>query len=223
MLAPPNANNENNELNYEYIEEKIKTIIEKYLADRDYISNKVDIWKESILKEIEKFLSNYNNYKFGIRIKILNKKIKNGDKIKESGFYKNKNYIKNIDIEFKNNKIYCDVLIIIYKKNNKNKSTDLDLNEKMKIIEKDFINFIYGRNYETVKSKYLEMFCKNFFDETLKNLKNGLHYCIEFSNKFYECTRGMMIINKEESDLSEEKYFKNEDESILYVGISKFY
>ena len=223
MLAPQNANNENNELNYEYIEEKIKTIIEKYLADRDYISNKVDIWKESILKEIEKFLSNYNNYKFGIRIKILNKKIKNGDKIKESGFYKNKNYIKKIDIEFKNNKIYCDVLIIIYKKNNKNKSTDLDLNEKMKIIEKDFINFIYGRNYETVKSKYLEMFCKNVFDETLKNLKNGLHYCIEFSNKFYECTRGMMIINKEESDLSEGKYFKNEDESKLYIGIIKFY
>ena len=109
------------------------------------------------------------------------------------------------------------------KKSNKNKSTNLDLNEKMKIIEKDFVNFIYGRNYETVKSKYLEMFCKKFFDETLKNMKNGLQYCIEFSNKFYECTRGMMIMNKEESDLSEEKYFKNEDESILYVGISKFY
>ena len=70
MLAPPNANNENNELNYEYIKETIKTIIEKYLADRDYISNKVDIWKETILNEIEKFLSNYNNYKFGIKKRI---------------------------------------------------------------------------------------------------------------------------------------------------------
>ena len=223
MLAPPNANDESNELNYEYIKEKIKTILEKYLADRDYISNKVDFWKETILNEIEKFLSNYNNYKFGIRIKILNKKIKNRDHLEKSNCYKNKNYIKGIYVEFKNNKIYCIVDIFLFKKSNKNKSTDLDLNEKMKIIEKDFINFIYGRNYETVKSKYLEMFCKNFFDETLKNMKNGLQYCIEFSNKFYECTRGMMIINKEESDLSEEKYFKNEDESILYVGISKFY
>ena len=208
---------------YEYIKEKIKIIIEKYLVDRDYISNKVDIWKEIILNEIEKFLSNYNNYKFGIKIRISNKKIKNGNKIKNSDYYKNKNYNNEIFVDFKNNKIYCKINFIILKKNNKNKSTDLDLNEKMKIIEKDFINFIYGRNYEIVKSKYFEMFCKNLYDETLKNLKNGLHYCIEFSNKFYECTRGMMIINKEESDLSEKKYFKNEDESILYVGISKFY
>ena len=66
----------------------------------------------------------------------------------------------------------------------------------MKKKKKDFVNFFYGRNYETVKSKYLEMFCKNFFDETLKNMKNGLQYCIEFSNKFYECTRGMIIMNK---------------------------
>ena len=116
MLAPPNANDESNELNYEYIKEKIKTILEKYLADRDYISNKVDFWKETILNEIEKFLSNYNNYKFGIRIKILNKKIKNGDKIIDSACYKNKNYIKKIFVEFKNNKIYCYFEICILKK-----------------------------------------------------------------------------------------------------------
>ena len=67
------------------------------------------------------------------------------------------------------------------------------------------------------------MFFRKFSDETLKNLKSGLTYDIIFSNKFYEYSTGMMIINKEESDLCEKKCFKNEDESILYVGISKFY
>ena len=32
---------------------------------------------------------------------------------------------------------------------------------------------------------------KKVFEETLKNLKNGLCYYVEFSNKFYENIKGM--------------------------------
>ena len=67
------------------------------------------------------------------------------------------------------------------------------------------------------------MFKKKVFEETLKNLKNGLRYYVEFSNKFHENIKGMIIINKDELDLCKEKYFINEDNSILYVGLSKFY
>ena len=67
------------------------------------------------------------------------------------------------------------------------------------------------------------MFKKNFFDETIKNLKSGLFYYILYSNKFYEYTMKMMIINKDESDLCEEKVFKNDDNSLLYVGLAKIY
>ena len=223
MSAPPNVNNELIGIDIEIIKEKIKTILEKYLADRDYISNKVDIWKETILSEIEKFLSNYIDFKFGVNIEILNRTIKNRDYLYTSNCYKNKNYIKYFYVEFKSNKIYSRIDFYLFKKNNINKFSNLDLNEKMTIIEKDFINFFEGRNYETIKLKYYEMFKKNFFDETLKNLKNGLFYYILYSNKFYEYTMKMMIINKDESDLSEEKLFKNDDNSLLYVGLSKIY
>ena len=86
------------------------------MADRDYISNNVNIWKESILKEIEKFLSNYNNFKFGITIKISNKKIKNGDHLGTYGCYKNKNYIKYFSVEFITQKIYSCIDIYSFKK-----------------------------------------------------------------------------------------------------------
>ena len=223
MSAPPNVNNELIGIDIEIIKEKIKTILEKYLADRDYISNKVDIWKETILSEIEKFLSNYIDFKFGVNIEILNKTIKNRDYLYTSACYKNKNYIKYFYVEFKSKKIYSIIDFYLFKKNNINKFSNLDLNETMTIIEKDFINFFEGRNYETIKLKYYEMFKKKFFDETIKNLKSGFQYCILYSNKFYEYTMKMMIINKDESDLSEEKLFKNDDNSLLYVGLSKIY
>ena len=39
-------------------------------------------------------------------------------------------------VEFKNNKIYCKINFIIFKKNNKNKATDFYLNEKIKKLKK---------------------------------------------------------------------------------------
>ena len=42
------------------LKEKINTILSKYLEDRKYIKNKVDNWRDAILKDCEKLFTNYN-------------------------------------------------------------------------------------------------------------------------------------------------------------------
>ena len=44
----------------EKIKDKLNNILNKYLADRKYVKDKITNWRDAIMKECETFFSSYN-------------------------------------------------------------------------------------------------------------------------------------------------------------------
>ena len=95
------------------LKEKINFILSKYLADRKYLENKVDNWRDAILKGCEKLFSKYTDYKIFINIIIRDKQIKGYQNKLTSGYYGVNNYFK---VKFDLNNIKCSIYIIFFKK-----------------------------------------------------------------------------------------------------------
>ena len=206
----------NNNIDVNNLQIELKKILSIYLDDRIYLKNKVDNWKEAIFKEAEKKLLNYKNFKIFIHLTISDKSIKRNNSYRNAGLY------SNIDIyfslEFDSQNINAILNVAMFKKNLKR--TKKDLSNVIPLTEKEFLNLAEGREYEIFMEKYYKIFEEKFEKEILSGYKFSLFYFLETSNKYYESSKGFMIINGEKND-----YFlsKNIDagDIKLYIALGK--
>ena len=198
------------------LKKELKIILCKYLDDRVYLENKVDNWKEAILKESEKIFLIYKEYKIFMHLSINEKSIKGNDSFSDSGLFHKVDYYLNVGFESKNIKANFD--IIIFKKNLKR--TKIDLSNVMTLIETEFLNIAEGREYKIFMEKYYKMFEDKFFKEILYGCRFSLYYYIETFNKSYKGTKGFKFINKDKDDYVLSKLIDSGDIK-LYVNFGK--
>jgi len=201
----------------ENLKTSISQILSLYLEDREYLENKVDNWRDAILKEISKLFIDFKDYKSFIHLYIYNKGIK------ESDYYKtwNTKSLKDtldFDIDFSSQKIEASVNINMFAKNIKR--TKKDLREVLNIAEKEFLNLAEGRTYKIFKEKYYQIFRRKLLDEILKDYKYSLFYFFNLSNKYHIYSSDSIIINKDIDDYFISKTI-NAGESKLYIIFGK--
>ena len=194
---------------------ELKIILCKYLDDRVYLGNKVDNWKEAILKESEKIFLIYKEYKIFMHLSISEKLIQENNFFNNSGLFHMVDLHCNVGFESKN--IKADLDIIIFKKNRKR--TKKDLSNVMTLIETEFLNLAEGREYKIFMEKYYKMF-EDKFKEILDGYNYSLYYYIETFNNSYKGTKGFKFINKDKDDYVLSKLIDSGDIK-LYVNFGK--
>lgn len=198
------------------LKKELKTILCKYLDDRVYLENKIDNWKEAILKETEKLFLIYKEYKIFIHLSINENSIKADNYYSDSGLFHMVDLLFYVGFESKN--IKADFDIIIFKKNRKR--TKKDLSNVMTLIETEFLNMAEGREYKIFMEKYYKMFEDKLNKEILDGYNYSLYYYIETFNKLYKGTKGFKFINKDKDDYALSKLIDSGDIK-LYVAFGK--
>ena len=174
------------------------------------MENKVDNWRDAILKEVEKLFLNYKDYKTFVNL-IIQKVID------ESDFERTWNSFsaeKSFNVAFKSKIIKGKAFIEMYKKNIKR--VKKDIKNEFDEIEKEFLNLAEGRKYDIFKDKYYKMFEDKFDDIFNKKTKN-LCYFYQLNNKFYKGSWGYIIVNKSEDDYFLKKIIPTEEISLYLV------
>ena len=201
----------NSDIDVSKLKKEINDILSIYLEDRKYLENKVDNWKEAILKEIEKIFLKHKNHKTFIHLIIEDNSIIGKNSYLDYGLFSDIDLL--FSCELISQKIKATLICVMYRKNIK--WTKKDLFKVVSLIEKEFLNLAEGREYETYIKKYRKIFRNKLFNEILCGYKLSLFYLIETSNKYFKSIKCFKIINGEKED-----YFLNK---LVDSGDIKFY
>ena len=198
------------------IEDKLNNILNKYLADRKYVKDKITNWRDAIMKECEIFFSSYDK-----EYTIFTNLIIYDCSEKKLQFSNTKNAIgikKQISVKFKSNNIAAKIMVTLFSKNNK-KRKKMDMKDVFEKIQTSFLNLAECRTYEIFSEKYMESFEKEF-GELIGPYKRDIFYFYQVSNNHYNFSSDFKIFNPEKEDYYLSKII-NTDECTLNIVIGK--
>ena len=218
--APNDENKSETEKEFEEEIEKIKNklsdILNKYLGDRKYVEDKINKWRDAIMKECEEYFSIFKNqYAIFMNLMIYNNF---KEKSRYKGFYCPYGEKKEILVKYKSDYIIATILIVMYTKNIKRKKK-FELKDVFETAKTKFLNLAECREFDVFLEKYYYLLYDDF-DELINPNKNDIFYYLRVSNNYYVFTADFKIFNKDEED-----YFLSEvvktDECTLYLVIAK--
>lgn len=200
----------------EKIKDKLNNILNKFLADRKYVKDKITNWRDAIMKECETFFSSYSKeYTIFTNLIIYDKSEK------KSHFSNTKNAFgakKRFKVIFKSNNIAANMMVTIFEKNIK-KRKKIDIKDVFENIQKNFLNLAECRTYEIFLEKYWGSFEKEF-EELIGPYKKDLFFFYQVSNNHYNFSTDFKIFNPEKEDYYLSKII-NTDECTLTIVFGK--
>lgn len=189
------SKNDEFEKEIEPIKEKLNLILSRYLDDRKYVEDRIDNWKNAIMKECEKLFENYNNYKFFVNLMIYDYSISQSNYY---GRYSSFGADERFYVIFQTDSIKASIVVTVFSKDKKR--NEKDLRKAFDLIEKEFLNLAEYREYEIFKDKYYEIFKDKLLNVFLIECKTDLFYYYRLSNKYYKFTISFQIFNKDKDD-----------------------
>jgi len=215
-----NMENKKAQLQYDFIEtlkEKLQSILKLYLEDRNYSENKVNKWRDAIMRDCEKILASYRDFKIFINSIIYY------DASKECEC--DWNYVTNIGkkdsyfiVNYRSNNINANLYVCMFLKNRDR--TKKDIRGLIDVIGKEFLLLAEERSYEIFKKKYYNILEQKVIDEILKDYKYSLIYYYEIYNKCHQRTSAILTINQDKNDYFIHKTIETND-SRFYIALGK--
>ena len=199
----------------ENIKIKFNDILNKYLGDRKYAQDKINKWRDAIMKESEEYFSSFKNeYTIFMNLVIMDNSEKKYENNNTLNSYGSK---KRFKIKYKSDYIKAKIVIVMFAKNKKRQKLELkDIFEKIKT---KFLNLSECREYNVFIEKYYKLF-KDDFDGLINSNQRDLFYNYNIANNYYIFTADFKIFNKEEKDYFLSEIIKT-DECTLYLVMAK--